>query len=70
MKFGVRKPNLKKMVKAKTTGKVKRSIKSTVNPVYGKQGIGFAKNHEKAIKNKIYHKTSFGIKDIVKNLFH
>ena len=38
MKVGVRKPNLKKSIKAKTTGKVKRTVKKTINPLYGKKG--------------------------------
>ncbi len=38
MKLGMRKPSLSKSLKAKTTGKLKRSIKKAVNPVYGKKG--------------------------------
>ena len=41
MKFGFRKPNIKKSIKAKTTGKLKRKAKSAVNPLYGKKGMGF-----------------------------
>lgn len=40
MKFGVRKPSLKKTIKARTTGKIKRKVKSSVNPLYGKKGMG------------------------------
>lgn len=47
MKLGMRKPSLKKSLKARTTGKAKRAIKSSVNPVYGKKGTGFAKNPSK-----------------------
>lgn len=36
MKYGVRKPNVKKSIKARTTGKVKRQVKKAVNPLYGK----------------------------------
>ena len=36
MKFGVRKPSLKKSLKARTTGRVKRQLKKSVNPLYGK----------------------------------
>ena len=52
MKFGFRKPNIKKSIKAKTTGKLKRKAKSAVNPLYGKKGMGIVKNPEQAIKNK------------------
>lgn len=37
MKIGLRKPSIKKSLKARTTGKLKRSIKSSVNPLYGKK---------------------------------
>ena len=40
MKYGVRKPNIKKSIKARTTGKVKRQVKKAVNPLYGKKGMG------------------------------
>lgn len=66
MKIGMRKPNLKKSIKAKTTGKVKKAAKKAVNPVYGKKGVGYVKNPEKAVKNKIYNKTTFSLWDLFK----
>ena len=66
MKFGMRKPNLKKSVKARTTGKLKRQVKSKVNPVYGKKGTGLVRDPKKAVYNKVYKKTSFSIFDIFK----
>lgn len=66
MKVGMRKPSLKKSLKARTTGRVKRVVKSTVNPFYGKKGIGFIKNPERSIKNSIYKKTTFSIWDLFK----
>lgn len=62
----MRKPSFKKTFKAKTTGKVKRKLKKSINPLYGKKGIGFIKNPKKSTKNKIYHKVSFSWKDIFK----
>ena len=59
MKIGMRKPSLKKSLRARTTGKVKRKIKKSVNPLYGKKGMGFVKNPKKSTKNKVYHKTTF-----------
>ena len=44
MKFGMRTPSLKKSVKARTTGKLKRSIKKALIPGYGKKGMGWIKN--------------------------
>lgn len=37
MKIGIRTPSMKKMFKARTTGRAKRAIKKAVNPLYGKK---------------------------------
>lgn len=66
MKFGMRKPSIKKSIKARTTGKAKRAIKKAVIPGYGKKGVGMLKNPKKAVYNKIYKKTSFSIFDLFK----
>lgn len=66
MKVGMRKPSLKKSFKARTTGKVKRQIKRSINPMYGKKGMGWVNNPKKAAYNKIYNKTTFGVNDIVR----
>lgn len=58
MKFGVRKPNLKTSFKARTTGRVKRTMKRTINPLYGKKGMGWVNNPRKALYNKVYRKTT------------
>ena len=65
MKVGIRKPNLKKSLKARTTGKLKRQIKKSVNPLYGKKGIGVIKDPKKAIYNKVYNKTTIDARKIV-----
>ena len=56
MKIGMRKPSLKKSIKARTTGKVKKSVKKTVIPGYGKKGMGWIKDSKKAAYNKVYNK--------------
>ncbi len=66
MKFGIRKPSLKKSIKSKTIGKVKRNMKKAINPLYGKKGVGFAKNPKKSVKNKIYKKTTFSFWNLFK----
>lgn len=66
MKFGVRKPSLKRSFKARTTGRAKRAVKKAVVPGYGKKGMGWLKNPKKAAYNKVYKKTSFSIWDIFK----
>ena len=59
MKVGVRKPNIKNRVKSRTTGRAKRAIKSSANPLYGKKGMGFAKDPEQSIKNSAYHRSTW-----------
>lgn len=66
MKFGMRKPNIKKSIKARTTGQIKRKAKKAINPIYEKKGMGFVKDPKKSIQNKIYKKTTFGLNDIFK----
>lgn len=66
MKFGMRKPSLKKSIAARTTGKIKRSIKRTLILGYGKKEMGLIKDPKKAMYNKIYKKTTFSIFDLFK----
>ena len=66
MKIGIRTPNIKKRIKAKTTGKIKRAAKKSVNPLYGKKGMGLVKDPKKAVKNKVYKKTTVSIDDLLK----
>lgn len=66
MKIGMRKPSLKKSIKARTTGKAKRALKKAVIPGYGKKGTGWLKDPKKATYNKVYKKTTFSIFDLFK----
>lgn len=66
MKFGMRKPSLKKSIAVRTTGKIKRSIKKTLIPGYGKKGMGLINDSNKSMYNKIYKKTIFSIFDLFK----
>lgn len=66
MKIGFRKPSLKKSIKARTTGKAKRKVKSAINPLYGKKGMGMIRDPKKAVYNKVYKKTTFGLNDLIK----
>ena len=67
MKMGIRKPNIKKSIKARTTGKIKRQMKKAVNPMYGKKGMGMINNPKKAVYNKVYNKTTVGVSDLVRS---
>lgn len=66
MKFGMRKPNITKSLKARTTTKYKRKVKKALIPGYGNKGMGWAKNPKKAAYNKVYKKTSFSLWDLFK----
>lgn len=66
MKFGMRKPSIKKSIAARTTGRAKRAVKRALIPGYGKKGSGWIKNPKKAAYNKIYNKTSFSIWNLFK----
>lgn len=61
MKIGLRKPSLKKSLKARTVGKWKRKAKSAFNPFYGKKGVGLLKNPSKSIKSRVYKRTTVGV---------
>lgn len=60
MKIGIRKPSLKRTIKARTTGALKRKVKGSVNPLYGKKGMGIL-HPQRAIYNKVYRKTTFDL---------
>ena len=58
MKVGFRVPSLSKSLKARTTGKIKRTLKKKVIPFYGKKGMGVINDPQKSIYNKIYNKVT------------
>lgn len=66
MKFGMRKPSVKKSFKARTTSKYKRRAKKAVIPGYGKKGMGWLRNPKRAAYNKGYRKTSFSFWNLFK----
>lgn len=64
MKFGMRKPSIKRSIKARTTGRLKRSVKKSVIPFYGQKGFGWLKEPKRAAYNKVYKKTTFSFWDL------
>lgn len=64
MKFGMRKPSLRKSIAARTTGRAKRAVKKVLIPGYDRKGMGWITNPRKALYNKVYRKTTFSIFDI------
>ncbi len=69
MKIGIRKPSLKKMVSARTTGRAKRIVKKAIIPGYGQKGMGWIRDPKRAAYNKIYNKTTFSIWDLICSFF-
>jgi|GEM_PF-487492 len=61
MKIGVRKPSIKRSVKARTTGRAKRAVKRAINPTYGKKGMGAIKSPKRAAKNAVYSRVTIGV---------
>ena len=66
MKFGMRTPSIKKSFSARTTGKIKRELKKSINPLYNKKGMGVINNPQKSIYNKVYNKITFGVSDFIR----
>ena len=63
MKFGMRKPSIKKSIAARTS--VQRYIRHSLG-VKAPRGWGWITNPKKALYNKVYRKTTFSIFDIFK----
>jgi len=66
MKFGMRKPSLKKMISARISPK--RFLRHNLG-LKAPRGWGWVTNPEKAAYNRIYNRTSFSIFDVLKKLF-
>lgn len=66
MKFGMRKPSLKKMISARTSPK--RFIRQNLG-LKAPRGWGWVTNPKKAAYNRIYNRTSFSILNMLKKLF-
>ncbi|MBE6484683.1 hypothetical protein [Actinobaculum sp. 352] len=64
MKYGMRKPSPRKSIAARTTGKMKRKVKRAIIPGYGKKGMGYLRDPERAVKNAVYKRTTFSITDL------
>ena len=65
VKFGMRKPSIRKSIAARTS--VKRYIRHSLG-VKAPRGWGWITNPKKALYNKVYRKTTFSIFDILSSL--
>ncbi len=63
MKFGFRTPSLKRRIAARTS--LKRYVRHSMG-LKMPRGYGFVTNPKKALYNKVYRKTTFGIEDIAR----
>ncbi|NLV87976.1 MAG: hypothetical protein GX021_01220 [Tissierellia bacterium] len=66
MKIGMRKPSLKKRIRARTS--LKRQIVHRAG-LKMPRGYGWVRNPKKYIYNKVYNRTSFDAIKILKKLF-
>lgn len=60
----MRRPSIKKSIKARTTGRMKRAVKRKLIPGYGRPGMGFIKDPKRSVKNAIYKRTTFSLWDL------
>lgn len=66
MKFGMRKPSLKKRVSARTS--LKRQLIHRAG-LKMPRGYGWVRNPKKYVYNKVYRKTTFDIFKLLKKIF-
>jgi hypothetical protein len=66
MKFGIRKPSLKKSLAARTS--VKRMVKNSLG-LRAPRGYGWLTNPKKAAYNRVYNCTSIGWASFLRKLF-
>ena len=66
MKFGIRKPSLKKMIASRTS--IKRIVRHNLG-LKAPRGFGWLTNPKKALYNRIYNRTTVSIFSLFKKLF-
>jgi len=66
MKFGIRKPSLKKSIAARTS--VKRMIRHNAG-LKAPRGWGWLTNPKRAAKNRVYNRTTISVWDLLRRLF-
>lgn len=66
MKFGMRKPSIKKRIRARTS--VKRQIVHRAG-LKMPRGYGWLRNPKRYVYNKVYQRVTFDIFKLIKKLF-
>lgn len=65
MKFGMRKPSLRKMVGARTSPA--RFVRHNLG-LKAPRGWGWVTNPRKAVYNRVYHRTTFSLWSVLRRL--
>jgi hypothetical protein len=65
VKFGIRRPSIKKMISARTS--VKRIVRHNLG-LKVPRGFGWITNPKKALYNRIYNLTSISLLDFIKKI--
>lgn len=63
--FSVRMPSLSKSIGASFGGQLTRQLKRSINPLYGRHGMGLL-NPKKCLYNKLYHATTMSVGEAVR----
>jgi hypothetical protein len=66
MKFGMRKPSLRKSIAARTS--VKRAVRQSLG-LRAPRGYGWLTNPRRAAYNRVYNRTSFSFWSLLRRLF-
>lgn len=66
MKFGIRKPSIKRMISARTSPK--RFVRQNLG-LKAPKGFGWFTNPKKAAYNRVYNRTSVSLFSLIKRLF-
>lgn len=66
MKFGMRKPSLKKMISARTSPS--RFVRHSLG-LKAPRGLGWLTNPKRAAYNRVYSRTTFSLWSLLKSLF-
>lgn len=66
MKFGMRKPSIKRSIAARTS--TKRAVKNALG-LKAPRGYGWITNPKKAAYNRVYNRTTFSFWSILRKLF-
>ncbi|WP_250623323.1 hypothetical protein [Pinirhizobacter soli] len=66
MKFGMRKPSLKKSIAARTS--VKRAVNNALG-LHAPRGYGWLTNPKKVAYDRVYNRTTFSFASLLRTLF-